>query len=90
MNLWQTYLHKISIDRINIKVTKKTASFTKDFAGCIINVSEACIFPIRKKYMVQYVVYTLYGCTNLCVGVLYLFYLRGSMIHEQKNENYGW
>lgn len=48
MNLWQTYLHKISIDRINIKVTKKTASFTKDFAGCIINVSEVCIFPIRK------------------------------------------
>lgn len=44
----------------------------------------------KKKYMVQYVVYTLYGCTNLCVGALYLFYLRGSMIHEQKNENYGW
>ena len=40
----------------------------------------------KKKYMVQYVVYTLYGCTNLCVGALYLFYLRGSMIHEQKND----
>lgn len=36
MNLWQTYLHKISIDRINIKVTKTVCTFTKEFAGCIM------------------------------------------------------
>ena len=74
MNLWQTYLHKISIDRINIKVTKKTASFTKDFAGCIINVSEVCIFPIRKSTWFS-MLCILYTVVPICVLVRCIYFI---------------
>lgn len=74
MNLWQTYLHKISIDRINIKVTKKTASFTKDFAGCIINVSEVCIFPIRKNTWFS-MLCILYMVVPICVLVCCIYFI---------------
>ena len=74
MNLWQTYLHKISIDRINIKVTKKTASFTKDFAGCIINVSEVCIFPIRKNTWFN-MLCILYMVVPICVLVRCIYFI---------------
>ena len=74
MNLWQTYLHKISIDRINIKVTKKTASFTKDFAGCIINVSEVCIFPIRENTWFS-MLCILYMVVPICVLVRCIYFI---------------